>query len=48
MCVRKCDCNNCLKNKTCTDCVHTKEFENKEINCRKNGIQNCPYRKQRR
>lgn len=45
MCVKSCDCNNCYKTKTCTDCEHSKyveEFLN--INCNKNGVQGCPFK----
>ena len=43
MCVKSCDCNNCLKLKTCTDCIYQNEQSHK-INCFTNGLQGCPHR----
>lgn len=42
MCVTQCDCNNCYKKKTCADCPYC--FENKDVDCNKNGVQGCKYK----
>ena len=42
MCVKQCDCNNCYKKKTCTDCPYC--FENKDVDCNTKGIQGCKYK----
>lgn len=41
MCVRKCECNTCLKKYTCTDCYYIDS--NKDICCSKDGVQGCKY-----
>lgn len=43
MCTRKCDCNNCFKRKTCTDCSKLPGLEVK-IDCNGEGYQGCEYR----
>jgi hypothetical protein len=44
MCVKSCDCNNCYKKKTCTDCVHCRYITG-EVNCYSEGIKGCEHRK---
>ena len=41
MCVRVCQCNHCLKHRTCMDCKYQNGI--KKIDCLKNGIQGCFY-----
>ena len=42
MCVKQCDCNNCYKKKICADCPYC--FEDKAVDCNKNGVQGCKYK----
>ncbi len=45
MCVKSCDCNNCLKTKTCTDCEYSQYIENFiNVECNSNGVQGCPFK----
>ena len=41
MCVKKCQCNTCLKKYTCTDC-HYMDFK-KDVCCHTDGVQGCKY-----
>lgn len=43
MCSKLCDCNNCIKKASCTECQY-QESQLDKINCLKNGLQGCPYR----
>lgn len=43
MCVKNCDCNNCYKIHTCTDCKHCK-YQSSKVDCMRNGIKGCPYK----
>lgn len=43
MCVRKCDCNNCYKKKTCMDCEHC-HYPFGEVDCYRDGIKGCPFK----
>lgn len=40
MCVRICECNNCYKRKTCTDCPYVPDAPE----CHATGVQGCKYR----
>jgi hypothetical protein len=44
MCTRKCDCNNCMKTKTCVDCEYQNEAVNPGTNCYTDGVQGCNHR----
>ena len=39
MCVKTCECNSCYTRNTCTDCIYCNN--NKNVDCSKNGVQNC-------
>ena len=44
MCVKCCDCNNCYKTKTCTDCEHSQYVDDfLNVDCNSNGVQGCHY-----
>lgn len=41
MCVKKCQCNTCLKKYTCTDCCYMDL--KKDIRCNTDGVQSCKH-----
>lgn len=43
MCVKICDCNNCIRKGSCVQCQY-QESQLDKINCLENGLQGCPYR----
>lgn len=45
MCVKCCDCNNCYKTKTCTDCEHSQYVSDfLKVDCNSNGVHGCPFK----
>ena len=45
MCVKSCDCNNCYKTNTCTDCEHSQYVESfLNVECNSCGVKGCPFK----
>lgn len=40
MCVRACECNQCYKRATCTDCTYIPD----KVDCGGKGVSECPHR----
>lgn len=41
MCVRSCQCSNCMRKEKCADCKFM-DWDN-AVDCSKDGVQNCPH-----
>ena len=41
MCVSICQCNRCMTRNMCSDCTYC--FDNKDVDCSIDGIQNCSH-----